>query len=91
MSTSIRDERFEHLRPALMRWLLRSGTLLSLAVTLTVLAYGDAPILKVSSTQRALMAVLGAVSLIGFVYTGGLLLGEYLLRRYSPAWRVKSD
>lgn len=91
MSVSIRDERFEQLRPGFRRWLSRSVTLLLATLIMTALTYGDTPIFMASSMQRTAIAIVGGVSLIGFVFTGGLLLYERLLRRYSSAWRAKSD
>ena len=91
MRDSIGDERFEQLRPGFRRWLFRSCVLLLAAITTTALTYGEAPIFKINSMQRTAVALLGGIALIGFAFTGGLLLGERLLRRYSSAWRANSD
>jgi hypothetical protein len=83
----MRDTRFEELRPGFRRWLLRSITGLAFAMTATAISYGEQPALKVSATVRVVIAFVGCLSLAVFGYTGAMLLGERLLRRFSPAWR----
>ena len=87
MNISIRDERFEQLRAGFRRWLSRSVALLVAAIVITALTYGDSPIFRTNGIQRTAIAIIGGISLIGAMFTGGLLLVEHFLRHYSSAWK----
>jgi len=91
MTASVRDERFEELRAGFRKWFRISCVLLSFALALIGITYGDQPILKVGLNGRTGIAALAAVALVGFAFNGGLLVGERLLRRYSTAWKGTSD
>ena len=88
MSFSIRDQRFEKLRPQFRNGLVLSG-LTTLCVVLALMAKfedGDLAI-RQGSTIRMVVALVGYISLPVFVMSGALLAGEWLLRKYSAAWR----
>lgn len=91
MTASIRDERFEELRAGFRRWFRISCVLLAFAVALITITYGEQPVIKVGTNGRTAIAALAAVALIGFAFNGGMLVGERLLRRYSPTWKGTSD
>lgn len=91
MMNSVRDERFEELRAGFRRWFRISCVLLAIALALIGITYGEQPVFKVGTDGRTAIAALAAVALIGFAFNGGMLVGERLLRRYSPAWKGPSD
>lgn len=77
------QDRFEELRPALRRWLRLFGLVLVVALVCTGITYGPDPLIRVGSSIRLTISVFGCLALAGFALLGGLLVGEWLLERYS--------
>jgi len=87
MSAFHADRRFEQVRPGLRFCAFLSGALLAAAISLAAFTYGDEPIVTTNLVERTVIAGIGCLSLIGLAFSGGLLAGQALLRRFSPSWR----
>jgi hypothetical protein len=49
----------------------------------TGLTYGEVPVFQTSFGQRTIISLVGAAALLVVTFTGGLLLYEFLLRKFA--------
>lgn len=77
------QDRFEELRPSFNKWLCIFAFALGVCVLCIGATYGKEPYVLVEIRGRTVIAIVSGISLIGCVFTGGMLLYAWLLDRYT--------
>lgn len=76
------QNRFEELRPGFIRWFRILGFVFVVSLLAIGITYGRRPYILVGIEGRTVISIAACISLVGCVYTGGMLLYVWLLDRY---------
>ncbi len=80
-------DRFEELRPQFKRWMWIFGLTLFSIIAAIAVTSGPEPVVPVGRNGRAIIGSLGLIALVGFTYTAGVLVSEWLAEHYADSRR----
>lgn len=81
--SEVRSPLFETWRPTLIRGVIHSLLWLAMMASLVFVTYGDQPFMESSRPVRAVIVLVGMGALMVFCYCSGMLLFDFIRRKFG--------